>query len=94
MFDEPKKRVVLEFDENFPEKVLAEIRDNLSAVVLQGDTLWLGGDEGTQMHRMSREPSGDFGLHQRFDLKEILEIPGPENQEIDIEGLAVADGFL
>jgi len=62
--------------------------------VLDGNHLWLGGDEGTFIHRMTRDASGDFGDHTSFELKETLKLPGPAKEEIDIEGLDIDGGYL
>ena len=56
--------------------------------------LWLGGDEGTSIDRMTRDWSGNFGSHKRFDLKDLLKLPGGTKEEIDIEGLDVNGGYL
>ena len=53
MVDIPKSTPVLRFDAGLPKKDLDKIRDNVSAIVLNGDHLWLGGDEGTSIHRMT-----------------------------------------
>jgi hypothetical protein len=77
-------------------KDLAKIRDNLSAIVLAGNHLWLGGDEGTHLHRMTRGKGGDFSDHRRFDVLPLLDLPdkGAKPSEIDIEGLDVDDGYV
>src|SRR6187399_2671668 len=77
-------------------KDLAKIRDNLSAIVLAGNHVWLGGDEGTHLHRMTRDAGGDFGDHKRFDLASLLDLPdhGDKPSEIDIEGLDVDKGYV
>ena len=77
-------------------KDLAKIRDNLSAIVLAGNHVWLGGDEGTHLHRMTRDAGGDFGDHKRFDLAPLLDLPdhGDKPSEIDIEGLDVDKGYV
>jgi len=68
------------------EKYLVKARDDLSAVVVQGEHLWLGGDEGTSIDRMTKDASGDCASHKRFELKGLLNLPGPAKEEIDIEG--------
>ncbi|TDF56775.1 DUF3616 domain-containing protein [Cupriavidus sp. L7L] len=94
MTDFPKRTIILEFDSALSNKDLVKIRDNLSAVVAQGEFLWLGGDEGTRLHRMRKNPSGGFGRHQQFELKNLLSLPGTAKEEIDIEGLAYDGGYL
>jgi uncharacterized protein DUF3616 len=73
---------------------LVKARDNVSAVVLRGDHLWLGGDEGTSIDRMTQGARGDFESHARFDLQGILKLPATSKEEIDIEGLDADGGYL
>lgn len=94
MPDIRKSFVILRFDATMPNKDLAKVRDNVSAIVLDGDRLWLGGDEGTSIHRMTRDAAGHFGSHTSFELKDTLGLPGPAKEEIDIEGLDVNGGYL
>ena len=95
MPDTPKRSPLLRLDATvLSKKDLAKARDNLSAVVVQGDHLWLGGDEGTSIDRMTKDAAGDFASHKRFELKDLLEMPGPAKEEIDIEGLDVNGGYL
>ena len=95
MPDTPKRSPLLRFDTSvLPKKDLEKARDNLSAVVVQGKHLWLGGDEGTSIDRMTEDASGDFAGHKRFELKDTLKMPGPAKEEIDIEGLDVNGGYL
>ena len=77
-------------------KDLAKIRDNLSAIAVAGTHLWLGGDEGTHLHRMTRDAEGNFSEHKRFDLVSLLDLPdqGAKPSEIDIEGLDVDEGYV
>lgn len=94
MPDNPTSTPILRFDATLLKKDLAKLRDNLSAVVLQGEHLWLGGDEGTRIDRMTRDASGNFGDHRRFELKDLLKLPGRAKEEIDIEGLDFDGGYL
>jgi Protein of unknown function (DUF3616) len=93
MPDTPKSSPILRLDPTLSKKELAKIRDNFSAVVLHGSQLWLGGDEGTSLDRMTRDAVGNFGSHTRFDLAPLLRLPGG-GAEIDIEGLDVDGGYL
>ena len=47
MADVPKSSPLLRFDPALAKKDLEKLRDNLSAIVLDGNHLWLGGDEYT-----------------------------------------------
>lgn len=73
-----------------------DIRNNLSAIVPAGEDLWLGGDEGTMVERLTRDAAGNFASHARFDLAGLLALPdrGPKASEIDLEGLDFDSGYL
>jgi len=73
---------------------LADARDNLSGIVLHDPHLWLGGDEGTSIDRLTRGADGSFAAHKRFDLHGLLKLPAAADNEIDIEGLDVNGGYL
>lgn len=90
----PVRRPVLAFDKTLPPKALADIRDNLSAIVLSKHHLRLGGDEGTQIERLTASGDGNFEDHQRFDLASFLDLPVAGKSEIDIEGLDINSGHL
>lgn len=68
---------------------------NLSAVRVEGSTLWLAGDETATIERLEF----DHGLAVAdkpvtFPLAELVRLPGPPEQEADVEGLARSGGFL
>ncbi|HEY9802346.1 MAG TPA: DUF3616 domain-containing protein [Leptolyngbyaceae cyanobacterium] len=70
-------------------------REDISAVLLTQDQhLWLGSDETTTIERLSLADSGKFTNHQQFRVAEFIDLPAPEDEEIDIEGLAYADNYL
>lgn len=94
MANTPASSPLLRFDPALPKKDLEKVRDNVSAIVLEGNHLWLGGDEGTSIHRMTRDASGNYGDHTSFELRDKLQLPGPAKEEIDIEGLDVDGGYL
>jgi len=93
MTDTPHSTLSLRLDPTIPKKDLAKIRDNFSAAVFHGNHLWLGGDEGTSIDRVSREADGNFAGHTRFDLASVLSLPGG-GEEVDIEGIDVDGGYL
>jgi hypothetical protein len=66
---------------------------NFSGIVVDGDLLWLGIDEGTQIDRFKRDASGNYGSQRRFPLSPLLDLPGGKS-EIDIEGLCLDSGYL
>lgn len=83
-------QVFLTFTESF-----AKHRKDVSAVRLtpQRD-LWLGSDETSTLERLSFIENNKFGNHQQFRVAEFIDLPAPESEEIDIEGLGYADYYL
>jgi len=70
------------------------LRDGLSAAVLVEDTLWVAGDETTRLERLSREAKDVYAGHVAFPLSDYLTLPASEEEEADLEGLDVANGYL
>jgi hypothetical protein len=83
----------LEFPDDGREKA---VRDNLSAVAASGDGFWFGTDEGTLLDRLRQTDGDRYAGHASFELKDWLTLPNTtgKKDEIDIEGLCVADGRL
>ena len=72
-----------------------DIRNQLSAVVLDEDRLWLACDEGCRLERLTRSRGGQiFAKHEVFELDRLLDLPASGDDEADVEGLAVDDGWL
>lgn len=81
------------------------LTNGLSAVVQIDDTLWLAHDETATLERLTlseTEPNNRVLAtdHQQFSLHDFLTLPvvsktnhSPQ-QEVDIEGLAYADGYI
>lgn len=67
---------------------------DLSAAVGIGSDLWLGTDEGTRLSRLRPDGSGGYGDAEWFPLGELLDLPGKEDDEVDVEGLGHGDGAL
>ncbi|RXF74936.1 DUF3616 domain-containing protein [Hansschlegelia zhihuaiae] len=84
-----------------PSASKGQIREDVSAIAAigEGESLWVGADEGASLERLTveRDKTGrvvGFGRHVRYDLHDFFDFPNGVEQEADIEGLAVADGFL
>ncbi|MFN6471533.1 MAG: DUF3616 domain-containing protein [Nostoc sp. SerVER01] len=83
-------QVLLTFVDNFKEHI-----QQLSAVLLtQQKYLWLGSDESSTIERLSLVNADKFTDHQQFRVAEFINLPAPEDEEIDIEGLAYSDYYL
>jgi hypothetical protein len=70
------------------------LRDQLSGVVQIGDALWLGSDEGSTLERLTPGADGAYGAHASFRLADVLDLPDDDDEEVDVEGIDVADGWL
>jgi len=75
------------------------VQTNLSGAAFTGDWLWVAGDEACGLDRLKRlDPVGRevlrFGEVRDFPLADLLDLPGAADEEADLEGMAVADGYL
>jgi hypothetical protein len=75
------------------------VHANLSGAAFTGDWLWAAGDEACGVDSLRRlDPIGRevlrFGDVRDFPLADLLDLPGTADEEADLEGMAVADGFL
>jgi hypothetical protein len=64
---------------------------NLSAVYVEGSTLWLAGDETATVERLELDSPHTPSIADRattFSLAELVELPGGPDEEVDVEGLA------
>jgi hypothetical protein len=86
--------VALQFDPAAVTIGTVDLRTGLSAIALDGDTLWLACDEGCRLERLSKESDDVFSSHTTVGLGSLLELPAPDTEEADIEGMDVADGWL
>ncbi len=72
-----------------------QYREDLSAVLLTPEKhLWLGSDETSTIERLSLVDGDNFANHERYRVAEFIDLPAPEEDEIDIEGLAYTDYYL
>lgn len=75
------------------------VQSNLSGAAFTGDWLWVAGDEACGLDRLRwLDPVGRealrFGEVRDFPLADLLDLPGAPDEEADLEGMAVTDGFL
>jgi hypothetical protein len=74
------------------------IHANLSGAAFCGEWLWLAGDEASEVSCLRRlSPAGAetlrYGDARSFPLAGLLDLPGADD-EADLEGLSMADGWL
>jgi Protein of unknown function (DUF3616) len=67
---------------------------DLSAAVQIGTDLWLGTDEGTRLARLRPDGQGGYGDVAWYPLGELLELPRADDEEVDVEGLALDEEVL
>ena len=89
---EPAGRVRLAFDPG--QEGEDAMRRDLSAAVAFGRDLWTANDEYARVERLTRLDDGSFGDHRPFWLHHYLDLPEGAGEEMDIEGLAIEDGYL
>jgi Protein of unknown function (DUF3616) len=75
------------------------VKSNLSGAAFTGDWLWVAGDEACGLDRLRQlTPVGSeslrFGEVCDFKLADLIDLPGAADEEADLEGMAVADGYL
>lgn len=70
-----------------------ETHTNLSAVRSDGPVLWCAGDETATVERLVEQEDG-WGDQRSFRLADLVALPGDEDEEADIEGLARNGDFL
>lgn len=86
------RHVTLRFDPDHDEDDV--LRGQLSAVTQGGRELWVASDEMNSVERLTPAGEGTWGAHRTFDLAEHLRLPGGPDEEIDVEGLDIDDGYL
>ncbi len=70
-----------------------ETHTNLSAVRSDGSVLWVAGDETATVERLVAEDGG-WSRQESFALAELVDLPGADHEEADVEGLARDGAFL
>ncbi len=71
-----------------------DIHRDLSTAARVGDALFTACDETAGVDRLTPEGPDRWGHHAHYALGEMFELPAGPAGEMDIEGLAVDDGWL
>ena len=92
---EPLRRLPLHFDEA---SKAGMTHVNLSAVRADGHHLWVAGDETATLERLTAvvEDGRVLGYDHQVSvpLAELVDLPGPHDEEADVEGLARSGPWL
>jgi hypothetical protein len=89
-----EQTVVLRFGDG---ATVAGTHVNLSAVHLDGQVLWLAGDETATVERLrlqESQPQLEYADHVTFDLADLVRLAGAAGEEVDVEGMAASGGYL
>ena len=78
---------------DFAAESSAIISDISAAAFSNERNLWIGSDEMIGVERLSKLGCHSYGDHKRFLLEDYIELFNTED-EIDIEGMDFADGYL
>ena len=70
----------------FPPSAVA-LSGSLSAVVMVGDDLWVGADEGVEIARLEPDGRDTYAAQETANLGDYLELPADDTEEADIEGM-------
>jgi hypothetical protein len=86
-----RDRILLKFNDSFQKN-----RKDLSAALLfPKQHLWLSSDETSTIERLTFVPQQKcFAEHHTFHVQDFIQLPKPEDEEIDIEGLSYSDYYL
>jgi hypothetical protein len=91
----PHRRVRLDFQHHSEvDAVFDPLRQDLSALAVLGRSMWLACDETTTIEQLTRTGGSRWSDHRTHNLHEAFDLHGDEGDEIDIEGLAIDDGWL
>lgn len=94
--EHPESRMRLKFlDKQELELVDAQITEDMSALATVGRTLFCACDETSTVERLVWDKAAEgFTDHTNFALGHVFDLPDGPHGEMDIEGLAIADGYL
>jgi hypothetical protein len=68
---------------------------SLSGAAAHGGCLFVAPDEGTSIVRLQHgDGSEDYDAAAAFDVAKLVPVPGQVGDEIDLEGMDIADGYL
>ena len=91
----PESTVELRFQhEGELDLVEDPLREDASALAVVDRTLFTACDETATVEMLVEDGHGHYGDHRNIALGEFFDLPDGPDGEMDIEGLAVDDGWL
>jgi hypothetical protein len=77
----------------------SQVQSNLSGAAFSGEWLFVAGDESAGIERLQKLPPAGaetlrYGKPLSYPLAALMSLPGGDDDEADIEGLALEDGWL
>jgi len=69
------------------------VLDGISAGALAGDTLFVASDETASIEALARDGDG-WRFQATYKLKELIDLPGGDENEADLEALWATDNWL
>lgn len=70
------------------------LREDASALAVVGRTLFTACDETATVEMLVEDDDGNYGDHRNLAMGDVFDLPDGDDGEMDIEGLAVDDGWL
>lgn len=87
--------VDLDFHDQDPATDEKPIGDDVSALARVGDTLFCAADENSAIEQLTWDANaGRYGAHRSLQLADVFDLPDGADGEMDIEGLAIDNGWL
>lgn len=87
--------VDLDFHDQDPATDETPIGDDVSALARFGDTLFCAADEGSAIEQLLWDGGArQYGNHRCIPLAAVFDLPDGDEGEMDIEGMAIDDGWL
>ncbi|CAA9342379.1 MAG: hypothetical protein AVDCRST_MAG71-2328 [uncultured Lysobacter sp.] len=88
-------QVDLDFNDHDPGTDEKPIGDDVSALARIGNTLFCATDEGSSIESLAWDGKAQrYGAHRCLPLADVFDLPDGDEGEMDIEGLAIDDGWL
>ncbi|MGB3205905.1 MAG: DUF3616 domain-containing protein [Crinalium sp.] len=82
--------ILIKFAPEFKE----DLQDASAILLTQDQHLWLGSDETTTIECLSWDGEQAFDNQKSYKVSDFIDLPEPDDEEIDIEGLDYNNSYL